>query len=524
MHQNRKKKKLWLKVLLWFLLLLFLALAAVGGLFGLKLHKRNASPPPTEGITDFLAGLRSPAAETDWGQLLSQAAEDARAFQFGETQEEGLWACSVPLSLSFLDPEKLPQGLEEEMMETLTQTAARAVRLDELYDDSLHFKEELTAGAFEQLLRTRLEAPEAFLSSRHLTLRFSFEEDSWQLLNGSEVEALLLSDLAFDWDQIAEELYAGATENLPFLPLHYHIAEDALAGPVPDPSCFGETEDPAVIEELLQSPLAQLLLDGQKTAWNRDLPFLTGRPIRYYLDESLLVLVWQEDTERAVGTFSEVVVADGSQLRRRIAGDQFGSLEFETTSAFAAKTNAVLALGGDMYCHGRACGISVYDRTIYRFEPNTCDTCYITSGGDMLFSYRGQFETQEQAQSFIDENDVLYSLCFGPVLIDGGADVTPYTYPWGEIQDLYARSALGMLGDRHYLSLNINCELPDHYYLVTLRVATDAMLAKGCVKAYTLDGGQTATTVFNGKLINPVQFGWEKIISDVLYFASAVPN
>ena len=50
------------------------------------------------------------------------------------------------------------------------------------------------------------------------------------------------------------------------------------------------------------------------------------------------------------------------------------------------------------------------------------------------------------------------------------------------------------------------------------------MVEKGCVKAYTLDGGQTATTVFNGQLINPVQFGWEKPISDVIYFATALPE
>ena len=38
------------------------------------------------------------------------------------------------------------------------------------------------------------------------------------------------------------------------------------------------------------------------------------------------------------------------------------------------------------------------------------------------------------------------------------------------------------------------------------------MLKRGCWKAYALDGGQTATTVFGGQLINPVQFGQEKEI------------
>ena len=50
------------------------------------------------------------------------------------------------------------------------------------------------------------------------------------------------------------------------------------------------------------------------------------------------------------------------------------------------------------------------------------------------------------------------------------------------------------------------------------------MIKRGCIKAYTLDGGQIATTAFNGELINPVQFGAQKDISDVIYFATAVPN
>ncbi len=188
-------------------------------------------------------------------------------------------------------------------------------------------------------------------------------------------------------------------------------------------------------------------------------------------------------------------------------------------------SNAVLALGGDFYHHGRACGISVYQREIVRFEPHSCDVCYITTDGDMLFSYRDQFTTEEEARQFAEDNDVLFSLVFGPVLIDDGVDVTPESYPWGEIKDRYARSALGLLGRHHYLTMNINCYGYDkYYYLATLRQAADAMLARGCVKAYTLDGGQTATTVFGGQLINPVQFGWEKDISDVIYFATAVPE
>ncbi len=523
MHAKAKEKRPVRAFFLGLLLLALLAGAALGGLYGLRLHRRDAAPPPEEVFSSVAETLRAPAAETAWGQLVSQKAEELCSLRIGVLEEEGRWACSLPLELRYLDGDKLAQGIEEQVSEQLTQAALLARRPDEVYTDTLSFKEELSAAAFEQALAVRLEEAEDCLSSRSMTLRFSFRGDAWVLDNREELEELFLS-CAADWDLFTRSLYEAAVAGTAYVPVHYKIDEDALAGPVPDESGFLETQDPAEIQALLETPQARALIGEQSLAWNADIAFLPGSSLYCYLDESLLVLVWQEETSLAVGTYSEVFIADGSQLRRRIAGDAFEDFHFETTSAFAAKTNAVLALGGDFYHHGRSCGVVVYQRDIYRFHPYNCDSCYITADGDMLFSYLGDFDSQEQAQTFIEENDVVFSLCFGPVLIDNGQDVTPATYPWGEVNSEYARSVLGMLGEKHYLTININCQMPDYYYLVTLRQAADAAIAKGCIKAYALDGGQTATTVFHGKLINPVQFGWEKQISDVIYFASAIPN
>ena len=53
-----------------------------------------------------------------------------------------------------------------------------------------------------------------------------------------------------------------------------------------------------------------------------------------------------------------------------------------------------------------------------------------------------------------------------------------------------------------------------------LRQAADSMIAHGCVNAYTLDGGQTGSILIGGQLINPVQFGAEREMSDIYYFAT----
>ena len=102
-----------------------------------------------------------------------------------------------------------------------------------------------------------------------------------------------------------------------------------------------------------------------------------------------------------MGTFSEIFISDGSQLRRKISSDTPWSLWFEKTTDFAKDANAVLAVGGDFYYHGRNCGISVYDREMIRFQPENADTCFITADGDLLFRYRGDPASEEETLQFL---------------------------------------------------------------------------------------------------------------------------
>ena len=46
----------------------------------------------------------------------------------------------------------------------------------------------------------------------------------------------------------------------------------------------------------------------------------------------------------------------------------------------------------------------------------------------------------------------------------------------------------------------------------------------GAVQAYALDGGQTAVIVTNDELINRPSYGYQRLISDIIYFATAVPD
>ena len=420
------------------------------------------------------------------------------------------------LLVTALDAERFAgSGIREDLIALLRERVSQARHAEEIYDSEGQFDPDLLRSCYEQLLTERTAEAAQYTREVPVSLTYHYAEDGWVLENG---EALYppIPDAA--------SLYAAATAELPYLPLHFTIPEDAVCGPMPREDKFVVTDDPAVIQALLERPEAKALIGEEKLLWNPDLPRIPDTPIRCYLDESILCIVWQEPETQCVGTFSEIFISDGSQLRRKISSDTPWSLWFQRTSTFAKEANAVLAMGGDFYYHGRNCGISVYNREIIRYQPQNADTCFITADGDMLFHYMGDGANQAEVEQFIRDNDIVFSLAFGPVLIDEGVDVTPENYIWGEVDLYYARSALGLLGRHHYLTMNLNAGKGEFDHLPNLRNAADAMVKRGCWKAYTLDGGQTATTVFHGELINPVQFGWEKDISDIIYFATAVPE
>ena len=474
-----------------------------------------ATPSPAPPAVEPLPVL-SLRPETQEEELLDRAYGQVWRYTLeGPCESDGETA-QQRMTLTVLDIDAFAgSGAREDLIEKLGEKAVQTRLPGELYDSEGAFLPEQVWESYCTVLQERMTHPEDYCMQKSLTLRYRYGENGWELLNEEEL---------FPNRPDPALLYTAAAQNLPYLPLHFSLPEDALRGSLPQEDRYVFTEDPTEIAALLQRPEAKALIGEEQILWNPDIAFLPGTLIRCYLDESILCLVWQEEEARAVGTFSEIFVSDGSQLRRKISSDAPWSLWFEKTTDFAKEANAVLAVGGDFYYHGRDCGISVYNREIIRFRPDNADTCFITADGDLLFRYLGEETDQAETEAFLRENDILFSLAFGPVLIDNGVDVTPENYLWGEVRDYYARSALGLLGRHHYLTMNINCGKGEYDHLPSLRDAADAMVKRGCWKAYTLDGGQTATTAFHGELINPVQFGWEKKISDVIYFASAIPE
>ena len=300
----------------------------------------------------------------------------------------------------------------------------------------------------------------------------------------------------------------------------YTLPEDLIVAPEPRAELYGTATSPAELEGVIAE--AGKLLDGQETLFNSSIELMKGSSINYYYDETILAITWKQAINSACYTFSEIKLADASQFRRYLADNSFGSAIQYRPSDMAATVNAVVAMSGDFYKF-RPMGVVVYRRNVHRAEGEEIDTLFIDSKGDFNFVKRGEIMNQADAESYVAENDILFSLSFGPVLVDKGVKVVPDSYPIGEIHDTYSRAAIAQLGETHYLLVTVNYEGP-YVAASTIGQLADVLESMGVDKAYTLDGGQTGELVFRGEPYNYIDFGMERNVSDILWFATAIPS
>lgn len=300
----------------------------------------------------------------------------------------------------------------------------------------------------------------------------------------------------------------------------YWLSDTDQVAPEPNPAGYGEAKTAEELDWLLEK--AEKLIDGQSMAFSKDRPIWDGDTIHYYYDETILVITWKEIVDNCVYTVSEVKIAHPSQFRRFLAGGEFGSDKQYVTTEMAASVNAVMASSGDFYGY-RKYGAVAYEGELRRFEGEMVDTCYINDEGDLLFTYRGQLKSEEEAKKFIEENNVRFSLAFGPVLLDKGELKVPGNYALGEINGTYSRAAICQWDKLHYLVVNTSQE-GSLWHRHKVSFFAKFIQDLGCKTAYALDGGQTTAIVMNDKLVTNPDFNNQRRISDIIYFATALPN
>ena len=508
-------------------------LAAVGQSRGLVFFRPAYAPEETVGafFEAFCGGdeERAGACLADGAQMPTSAVpEDEAAAELyaafreslawtidGDAERDGLEA-RVRVRVTALDLEAMQANLRAQVTARL-ETAVDARAYNEIYDENGLYRPEITEEIYREAVRAQLSERGAYETSRTLSLRLRYDAPDWRILP----DGALFDALGADFASEANNAKSAVLDGLTYIRKIYRIGENDIVAPAPQSGNFGTTTDPAVIRALIDA--SSLLLEGQDTVWSEDIELAPDSEISYYSDETILVIVWKELIDHKGCTFAEVRIADPSQFRRRLSGDSYDSHVREYCSRLAEEANAVLATNGDFYAY-RQLGVTVYQRELYRFIPDSLDACFFTAKGEMLLVPRGSFASREEAETYIRDNDVLFSASFGPILIRGGElqDLGTGRYKVGQGDVKYSRSAIAMTNRLHYLLMTIN--FGTAATVATIPQAAQILYDKGCVDAYALDGGQTAELWMNGTVLNNVDWDAERQVSDIFYFASALPE
>ena len=249
-----------------------------------------------------------------------------------------------------------------------------------------------------------------------------------------------------------------------------------------------------------------------------------GTPIDYYKDETIEVKCWKEKTKYGIITFAEVWIAHPSQFRRALVDNVISKNHLDHPQNIFSKTNGVLGMSGD-YCAYRPYGIEILYGNLIRDNVGK----HLTPKMDILvYDTDGNFSVYESKKDFFEtdvykENKIIHTLAFGPMLIDdykvSSQKDKLYKYQNGRPWEVWPRAAICQFDyEKHYLL----CRLGQPG--ATMENFAKEINKKGVRLAYALDGGQTGTIMFNKKIVNEPAFDGTRAISDIIYFATAVPE
>ena len=142
--------------------------------------------------------------------------------------------------------------------------------------------------------------------------------------------------------------------------------------------------------------------------------------------------------------------------------------------------------------------------------------------GDFHYKRLGEENTEESIRQYMADNDILFSIAFGPVLVEDGEPLSCTWYPVGEVLQGYSRAGIGQMGPCHYLYMSLNHG--DQTARWTVDQFARHFADKPVLTAYCLDGGQTEEVVFRGQAYNYMDWGKERVVSDIIYFVTAIPE
>ena len=334
------------------------------------------------------------------------------------------------------------------------------------------------------------------------------------------------SDLVGRLNVYMNNAASDALGELVYIKKQYTIDYSATSAPKPDESRFVtySIDEADKVMDVIEQARTFGLLDGQDVIFDPSVEFYWDSDIRCYCDETILAICWKEKINDRVCSFVEVKLADGSQIRRKLVNDTFGSNEKAVASELSRSANAVIAMNADYYKY-RDLGVCVYLGQLCRYETS-CDVLFIDANGDFRMLSASELGSREDVEQYIADNNIQFSMSFGPILVrDGELQQLTGSYAGGigEMYEQYSRSGIGQYDKLHYLVMTVN-HSQDGTPRATVNQFAEIIYGKGVQNAYNFDGGQTSEVLINNERYNYVDWDNEREVSDILYFATAIPE
>ncbi len=224
-------------------------------------------------------------------------------------------------------------------------------------------------------------------------------------------------------------------------------------------------------------------------------------------------------TERLYDTdiyIAEIKISDSSLLKTGLAYGSFGNNLKQTTSEILQDNGGIIGINGDFYGF-RDTGYVMRNGQLYREVG--------MDGGnqDLVIFEDGSFDVINETEisaTELEDMGAMQIFSFGPGLISDGEIIVDENSKVEREDESNPRTAIGMIEPNHYIMLVADGRTEQSDGLSIEEIA-NVLDSYGCVEAYNLDGGGSATMVFMGEVVNnPTTNGKsfkERSVSDIVY-------
>lgn len=252
-----------------------------------------------------------------------------------------------------------------------------------------------------------------------------------------------------------------------------------------------------------------------------------------YMDEMMRIEISQIRRFGSDVYVADVRIKDPSLLKTALAKNQYGMNIKEKPSVMAKRVGAILAINGDFYGTNES-GYVIRNGIIYRdtVRPSNESASDLSYFDDLAILRDGSFVTFDEKNYSAREvwdKGAMHVLTFGPTLVRNGEVAvdknTEVGLAWSGTTN--PRCAIGTVEKGHYLFVVVDGRCTQSPGTSLWELA-NVFVELGAETAYNLDGGGSATMIFNGKLINTPYTNWDKpsgerSVSDIVYIGYEYP-